>query len=446
MTTKKTNKTKGNPSVKRGQVVTPEGYAYIRSAGGIDEYVLNSNGLRVLLKEDHFAPVATVMVTYHVGSRNEALGHTGATHLLEHLMFKGSKKYNKKNKKQIWNLLQTKGARLNATTWLDRTNYFETVPVQYVETAIAFEADRMRNAFIKEEDRQLEMTVVRNEFERGENNPIEAVDRDIWASAYQAHPYHHPTIGWRSDIEHVSIERLKKFYDTFYWPNNATVTVIGDIDRVNILALVKKYFGVHKRAPHEIPAVYTKEPQQHGQRRVRVERQGQTNIVGLAHKTPEGLHKDTYALLVLSQLLGGSKGSRLYRSLVDKGFATSVDMSDHPFRDPGLFITYTFLTPGTAHKKVEDVVVREYEKIKHGEIGSSELKRAIAQLQSSILFARDGSYTMAGSLNEALAIGDWTFFTNLPAKIGAVTAKHIRDVARKYLTDDQSTVGYFVAK
>ncbi|MEK7152194.1 MAG: insulinase family protein, partial [Patescibacteria group bacterium] len=168
MTTKKTNKTKG--------ISAREGYTYIRSAGGIDEYTLNSNGLRVLLKEDHFAPVATVMVTYHVGSRNEALGHTGATHLLEHLMFKGSKKYNKKNKKQIWNLLQTKGARLNATTWLDRTNYFETVPVQYVETAIAFEADRMRNAFIKEEDRQLEMTVVRNEFERGENNPIEAVD------------------------------------------------------------------------------------------------------------------------------------------------------------------------------------------------------------------------------------------------------------------------------
>jgi len=438
MTMKKTNKTKGNSA--------SEGIAFIRSAGGIDEYVLNSNGLRVLLKEDHFAPVATVMVTYHVGSRNEALGHTGATHLLEHLMFKGSKKYNKENKKQIWNVLQTKGARLNATTWLDRTNYFETVPVQYTETAIAFEADRMRNAFIKEEDRQLEMTVVRNEFERGENNPIEAVDRDIWASAYQAHPYHHPTIGWRSDIENVSILRLKKFYDTFYWPNNATVTVIGDIDRVKILSLVKKYFGVHKRAPHEIPDVYTKEPEQQGQRRVKVSRQGQTNIVGVAHKTPEGLHEDTYALLVLAQLLGGSKGSMLYRRLIDKGLATDVDMSAHPFRDPGLFITYVFLTPGTTHQQVEDAVLREYEKIKQGHIGSSELDRAIAQLQSSILFARDGSYAIAGSLNEALAIGDWTFFTNLPQKIGAVTAKQIKEVARKYLTDDQSTIGYFVAK
>ncbi|MCR4330397.1 MAG: insulinase family protein, partial [Patescibacteria group bacterium] len=268
----------------------------------------------------------------------------------------------------------------------------------------------------------------------------------IWASAYQAHPYHHPTIGWRSDIEHVSIERLKKFYDTFYWPNNATVTIIGDIDRTNTLVLVKKYFGVHKRAPHEIPEVYTKEPRQQGQRRVRVERQGQTNIVGVAHKTPEGAHEDTHALLVLSQLLGGSKGSRLYRSLVDKGLATDVSVSEHPFRDPGLFITYVFLTPGTTHEKIENVLLREYEKIKQGEISSSELNRAKAQLQSSILFARDGSYAMAGSLNEALAIGDWTFFTNLPAKIGSVTAKHIKEVARKYLTDNQSTIGYFVAK
>ena len=203
-------------------------YSKIKSSGGISEYLLKTNGLTVLLLEEHSAPVVTFMVTYLVGSRNEALGHTGATHLLEHLMFKGSRNYNKDSGDTIWTLLQNVGARLNATTWLDRTNYFELLPKEHLESAMAVEADRMRYALLRDSDRQPEMTVVRNEFERGENDPWESLEKSMWATAYQAHPYHHSTIGWQSDIEGVSTERLRQFYETYYWPNNATVTVIGD--------------------------------------------------------------------------------------------------------------------------------------------------------------------------------------------------------------------------
>ncbi len=236
------------------------GFEYVQSSGGIEEYTMKSNDLSVLLMEDHSAPVATFMVTYHVGSRNEAVGHTGSTHLLEHMMFKGSRNFNKKRNTAIWTVLQNVGARINATTWLDRTNYFELLPSEHLETAIAIEADRMRNAFLRDEDRQPEMTVVRNEFERGENDPFDALDKNIWATAYQAHPYHHSTIGWRSDIENVSTERLREFYNTYYWPNNATVTIIGDFEKQEALKLIKKYFGKHKKSKHEIPEMYTTEP------------------------------------------------------------------------------------------------------------------------------------------------------------------------------------------
>ena len=181
----------------------------VKQSKGIVEYKHSKNDLSILLLENDNSPLATFMITYHVGSRNEAIGYTGSTHLLEHLMFKGSKKFNKKNNNAIWDVLQNAGALLNATTWFDRTNYFELVPSEHLEKAVEIEADRMRNAFIKEEDKNSEMTVVTNEFERGENDPLESLDKNIWSTAYQAHPYHHSTIGWRTDIENVSINRLK---------------------------------------------------------------------------------------------------------------------------------------------------------------------------------------------------------------------------------------------
>ncbi len=419
-------------------------FEYVKSSGGIDEYLLKENGLTVLLMEDHSAPVATFMVTYHVGSRNEAIGHTGATHILEHMMFKGSKNFNKENGKPIWTVLQNIGAQINATTWMDRTNYFELLPKEHLTSAIAIEADRMRNLFIKDEDRQTEMTVVRNEFERGENDPFDTLDKNIWAIAYQAHPYHHSTIGWRSDIEGVSTERLREFYETFYWPNNATVTIIGDFNKDDVLRMILDNYGKIPKAPHDIPEMYTTEPEQEGARRFVIKRSGQTGIVGVAHKTPEGLHEDNYAIQILSRILGDGKSSRFYKKIIDKGMATRISMWDFPFRDNGLFVTYAFLTPGIDHKEVEQIILDEYALIKEKGVTSEEIARAKGQIRAEQAYSRDGSYSIASNLNEAIATGDWTYYTNYFENINKVTKEDIERIVETYLVEDQSTTGYFI--
>ena len=420
------------------------GFEYIKESGGIKEYRMTSNGLKVLLKEDHTAPVATFMVTYEVGSRNEAIGYTGSTHLLEHLMFKGSNKFNTDRGNSVFQLLQSLGARMNATTWLDRTNYYETLPSSELETAIEIEADRMRNAYIKEEDRQSEMTVVRNEFERGQNNPSGVLDEHIWATAYHAHPYHHSTIGWKADIENVSIERLKEFYDTFYWPNNATATVVGDFETSKALAIIKKHFGRIRKSTKEIPVVYTTEPMQEGKRTVTLKRAGQQGIVGIAHKSPPATHEDAASFIVLSSILSSGKNSRFYKNITDKGLTTNIFIWDTLFKDPGLFTVYANLAPGVEHKTVEDIIVAEYENIKKEGVTEEEVSKAKAQLIASMKFRQDGSMAVAGSLNEAIASGDWTLYTRYEELVNSVTAKSIKLVVNKYFLEDLSTVGYFI--
>ena len=420
------------------------GFEFVKESGGIKEYTMTSNGLRVLLKQDNTAPVATFMVTYEVGSRNEAIGYTGSTHLLEHLMFKGSRKFNTKKGNSVFQTLQSLGARMNATTWLDRTNYFAVLPSEHLETLIEIEADRMRNAYIKEEDRQSEMTVVRNEFERGQNSPSGVLDENIWATAYQAHPYHHSTIGWKEDIENVSIERLREFYDTFYWPNNATAIAIGDFTEKEALSMIKKHFGKIRKSTKPIPEVYTAEPKQEGIRTITLKRAGQQGIVGVAHKTPAATHPDAPAFMVLSSILSSGKNSRFYKNITDKGLTTSVYIWDSLFRDPGLFTVYANLSPDVDHKTVEKAVVDEYEKIKKDGVSDEEVKNAQTQLIASMKFRQDGSYAIASGLNEAIASGDWTLYTTYDEKIGTVTKEDVQRIVKEYFKEDLSTIGYFI--
>ncbi len=420
------------------------GFEFVKESGGIKEYTMTSNGLRVLLKQDNTAPVATFMVTYEVGSRNEAIGYTGSTHLLEHLMFKGSRKFNTKKGNSVFQTLQSLGARMNATTWLDRTNYFAVLPSEHLETLIEIEADRMRNAYIKEEDRQSEMTVVRNEFERGQNSPSGVLDENIWATAYQAHPYHHSTIGWKADIENVSIERLREFYDTFYWPNNATAIAIGDFAEKDALSMIKKHFGKIRKSTKPIPEVYTEEPKQEGIRTITLKRAGQQGIVGVAHKTPAATHPDAAVFTVLSSILSSGKNSRFYKNITDKGLTTSVYVWDYLFKDPGLFTVYANLSPEVDHKTVEKAIVDEYEKIKKNGVSDKEIKNAQTQLIASMKFRQDGSYATASGLNEAIASGDWTLYTTYNEKIGAVTKEDVQRIVKEYFKEDLSTIGYFV--
>ncbi|KAA3608827.1 MAG: insulinase family protein [Calditrichaeota bacterium] len=422
----------------------PDGYSKVKELGGIEEFKLESNDLTVLLMEDHSAPVLTFMVTFHVGSRNEVTGTTGSTHLLEHLMFKGTPRFNKANGGHIDNLLGNVGAMLNATTWTDRTNYYESIPSEYLETTVEFEADRMRNLLLLKEDKEAEMTVVRNEYERGENSPYQTLDKEIFATAFQAHPYHHSTIGWKSDIENVTMEKLRDFYNTFYWPNNATVTVIGDFDKTHALELIKKYYGKISKSPNPIPELYTVEPKQEGQRRVTIKRPGQLGVVGIGWKIPGALNADTYSLAVLDNIMQNGKNSRMYKALIDNNKASNAFDDHSMFKDPSLYISYAFLAPGVTHDEVEKIILAEFDKIKKEGVTDAEVTRAKSQIKAATAFGRDGSFSIASRINESIARGDWTFYTNYLDNIRKVTAEDVKRVANEYFIEDHSTTGHFI--
>jgi zinc protease len=420
------------------------GFSFVKSVGGIDEYHLDGNGLTVLLVPDHSAPVVTFQVTYRVGSRNEVTGTTGATHILEHLMFKGSENFNDPKGNSVKQFLEKVGGQFNASTAVDRTNYFATIGRESLEGYIAIEADRMRHLWLHEADRQSEMTVVRNEFERGKNDPDSVLVEEVTAAAYVALPYHHPTIGWRSDIEHVPIEKLHQFYDTFYWPNNATVTVVGDIDPATTLGLVKRYYGVYPPSPQAIPSIYTEEPEQSGARRVIIKRPGELGTVLIAHKVPNGRDADQPALEMLDAILSSGKNARLYRALVDKGLALNAGAGTDLHRDLSLHSVYASLAPGATHEQVEEALLDEIEKIKTSGVTPAEIARVKQQYGAADAYKRDGTEAVASELNEWIAVGDWTLYVTFPQKVQQVTPADVQRVANQYLNEDQSTTGWFV--
>ena len=422
-------------------------FTFIQSSSGIEEYRHLKNGLTVLLLPEAAAPVATFMVTYRVGSRNEGAGMTGATHLLEHLMFKGTERFNKDNGTSIFSVLQRVGAEMNATTSYDRTNYFELVPSEHLPLAIEIEADRMRGARVSDEDLADERTVVLNELDRGENEPLQKLLHAVFASAYFAHPYGHPVIGWRSDVETVTAEGLRHFYDTYYWPQNATVSVIGHFDKKEVLDLIEVGFGGLAAGPEDtvdIPQNATREPEQIGERRVVVKQAGQLGMVLLAWKAPAGLDEDADALDVLSQILSGGKSSRLYRKLTDAGLTTHAGAFFPRLRDPGLFAIYSMLTPGTSHEEVEAEMRAAAAEVVDEGVTEAELARARRQVVAEEAYGRDGPQAVAARLNEAIAVGDWKLFTEYRERIEAVTAEAIREAAARVFSDDRLTVGWYV--
>ncbi len=421
-----------------------DGFTYVRTVGSIDEYTLDSNGLQVLVLPEHSSPTLTFMVTYRVGSKNEVTGTTGATHLLEHLMFKGTTNHDRTKGNNVDQLVERTGAQYNATTWLDRTNYYENLGSEHLAMVVEMEADRMRNLLLREDDRRPEMTVVRNEFERGENSPFQALIKEIFHAAYVAHPYHHSTIGWRSDIEKVSIGKLREFYDTFYWPDNATVSLIGDFSTPEALALVKKYYGVYPRAPKPIPQVYTEEPEQTGARRVTVKRAGQLGVVAIGHKIPAAAHPDYAATTLLSAILTDGKNSRLYKAITDQNLSTGVQTFVGFNHDPTMHITFIPLAPGATHEQVEKIAVEEIERLKKDGVTVEELQAAVAKTLADAAFQRDGSFAIAGNLNECIAAGDWSLYYTLEEATKKVTVADIQRVANKYLNVDQSTTGWFI--
>ncbi|MCI0390878.1 MAG: insulinase family protein [Acidobacteria bacterium] len=421
-------------------------FTKITEYDGITEYKLNSNGLKVLLVPRRAAPVAAFMVVYRVGSRNEAVGHTGATHLLEHMLFKGTPTYNKKDGTQIAAVLQKQGAVFNADTWFDRTRYYEMLPSDQLELAIHLEADRMRNSFISDEDRQSEMTVVRNELERGENDPGRILHDRIWAMAFREHPYHHPTIGWRSDVEGVPTSRLKEFYDTYYHPNNASAILVGDFDEQAALDLIATHFGKVPPSPGAVPPMYTTEPPQEGEIRFVLRRAGQLGIVAIAWHIPEAGHTDTAAITVFDHILSAGVTSRLYQALVETQIAVDAGAQSYQFVDPGLFTLDITLRPGSTHEEAEREALNVIEKLKTEEVSDKELQKAKNIIITQLIYLRDSPFGVVSAIGEAEGVADWKFYVDLPKMVERVTAADIKRVANTYFTDDNRTVGYFIPK
>jgi zinc protease len=426
--------------------VSAGSYELLGEKAGFREFRLKANGLRVLLLQNRVAPVATFAVVYHVGSRNEAVGHTGATHLLEHLMFKGTPEFDRAKGTAVAAVLEALGARFNATTWFDRTNYYETVPSDALETAFAIEASRMRRALLRDEDRVPEMTVVRNEFERGENSPFQVLYKQTFATAFREHPYHHPTIGWRSDIEGMATERLREFYDTFYYPNNATAMVIGDFEEAGALAAVERHFGAIPPSPRPIPEVYTVEPPQEGERRFIVRRAGESAWCGLSWRTVEARHADTPPFAVLESILGGGITSRLHQALVEKSLALGVNVVAWQLRDPALFSVFAPVRPGVEPAEVEKVIRQEIARIASESVTEAECEKARTQLEAQVIFDRDSTDQIAASLSEAIAVADWEWYADYPAAIARVTPADVQRVVLAYLHDDALTVGLYLPK
>ncbi len=421
-------------------------FEFVEEKAGIREFRLTSNGLRVLLIQNRVAPVLTFAIVYHVGSRNEAVGHTGATHLLEHLMFKGTPEFQRSKGTAVAAVLEALGARFNATTWFDRTNYYETIPSDQFEVAVRIESSRMRQALLRDEDRVPEMTVVRNEFERGENSPFQVLYKHTFATAFREHPYHHPTIGWRSDIEEVTTDRLKEFYDTFYHPNNATAMVIGDFDEDEALATLARHFGAMPPSPHPIPRVYTVEPAQEGERRFLIRRVGQVGWCALSWRTVEAVHADTPPLAVLGNILGGGITSRLHQALVEKNLTLSVSVVPWQLRDPALFSVFAPVRPGVELSEVEGVIRKEIAAVASDSVTPAECAKAQTQIEAEVIFDRDSTDQIAASLSEAIAVADWKWYTKYPAAIARVTPEDVQRVVLTYLHDDALTTGLYVPK
>lgn len=418
------------------------------AATGITEYKLKSNGLSVLLAERHASPVVTVMVVYKVGSRNEAVGYTGSTHFLEHMMFKGTAKHDPLKGTGIDDVLKPTGAINNATTYYDRTLYYEVAPSTALSTCLELEADRMQGALLRDSDRKSEMTVVRNELERNENYASTILDTLVFATAYREHPYHHPVIGWRSDVEGVPIERLRQFYKEFYYPDNATLVVIGDFKTQEALNTISQYFGKVPKSPKPVPKVYTVEPPQEGERRFVVQRGDELPKVMIGFHIPKATDKDTWPLEVLASVLGDQsrQSSRLYKSLIDSGLASQVSAYNYSMRDPGLFTLFGSATPKTELPVIEKALKAEITKLAKEPVSDTELERAKKAVWKKLKLDAADPSGLATQIAEAIAVADWQWWLSIEQKVKAVTKDDLQRVAAKYFSDKNSTTGYYLPR
>jgi zinc protease len=418
----------------------PKGVEFVTSVEGINEYRL-ANGLRVLMFPDQTKQTITVNITYLVGSATENYGETGMAHLLEHLVFKGTPKHT-----NIPQELTSHGTRPNGTTWSDRTNYYESFAAtdENLNWALDLESDRMINSFIAKKDLDSEMTVVRNEFELGENSPFNVLLERSMAAAYLWHNYGKTTIGARSDIENVPIERLQAFYRNYYQPDNAVLLIAGKFDEQKTLGLVDKYFSPIPRPTRSLQKIYTVEPTQDGERAVTLRRTGDTQLVQALYHVPAGSHPDFAAVDIVTQILGDEPSGRLYKALVETKKASSVGGFDFQWHDPTLAIFSAEVRLGDSLDAAKDGLISTIEGVAANPPTKEEVERARAQLLKTIELTLNNSDRVGLTLSEFIGAGDWRLYFLHRDRLRKVTPEEVTQAAARYFKPANRTLGMFI--
>jgi len=418
----------------------PDGIKKVTSVEGITEYSM-PNGLKILLFPDTTKQTITVNMTYLVGSRHENYGETGMAHLLEHLVFKGTPKH-----PNIPAELTSHGTRPNGSTWFDRTNYFETFGAtdENLNWALDLEADRMINSYIAKKDLDSEFSVVRNELESGENDPFGVLLQKTTAISYDWHNYGKDTIGARSDLENVPIDRLQAFYRKYYQPDNAVLLVAGKFDETKTLGLIQKYFGGIPRPDRKLAPNYTVEPTQDGERQITVRRVGDTQVMMAGYHVPAASHADGAAIEMAAWVLGDTPSGRLYKSLVEAKKASSVFNFGYPTKEPGFMLFGTELKKEMSLDAARDALIDTIEKLAANAPTKEETDRARVAMLKNIELALNDSNRVGLEMSEWIARGDWRLFFIFRDRLRTVSPDDLKRVAATYFKQSNRTLGIFM--
>jgi zinc protease len=410
------------------------------------------NGLKVLIQEEHTAPLASVWCWYKVGSKDERPGLTGVSHWCEHMNFKGTTNI---PRDQVKGIIEQYGGSWNGYTWIDQTTYLETATTDALDRMLFIEAERMANCLYHPDDCESERTVIISELQGGENDPDQLLDQELTATAFKAHTYRHPTIGWLADLETMTRDDLYGYYRRYYVPNNATLVIVGDVDTEAALRRVEHYFG--GIAPGAEPErIRTVEPEQTGERRLRIEKEGTTGYVKVGYHAPAATNAHFVPLLILDAVLTGAKGlnlwssfrvpppqrsARLYRALVERGLAASVSGSLVPTAQPFLYTLSATATDGTSPQEVGGVLLDEIDRVRREGITEAELAKAKAQLRARLVFDNDSVTNIAHQLGYFETIASVDLVAALPQAIAAATVEQTAAAAAVFAHSNR-TVGW----
>jgi zinc protease len=413
-----------------------------------------ANGLKVVVREIHTAPLASVWCWYRVGSRDEGPGMTGASHWVEHMNFKGTLNI---PREQMKGIVERFGGMWNGYTWVDQTTYLETAGRAALDQMLFIEAERMANGLYDPAECESERTVVISELQGGENDPEQLLDLEVTATAFRAHPYRHPTIGWLDDLRAMTRDDLYGHYRRFYIPNNATLVIVGNVEADDVFGRAEKHFGSIPSGPEPV-RIRTVEPPQLGERRVMLEREGTTGYVKFAFHAPAALDADFFPLLVLDTILTGAKGvnlwssfrvappqrkARLYTALVERGLASMVSGALMPTVEPFLYTLSFTAMEGVTLDALEAAAQEEIERVRSAGIHLDELERAKRQLRARLVFENDSVTNVAHQLGYFETVANAAYFAEIQPRIDEVTAEHVWDVAKRRLAPTARTVGRF---